>query len=206
MLTLGIRGENMLQLDDKYKMIFLLVLSIGLTGIGFFSYEKTRASSLDYELEVYQATTESLEQESIIEEVSTQIPVYVCGAVKNAGVYYLPLGSLVEEAVQFAGGFAEEADATRINLAKEIVAHEQIVVPYIGQEGIIGESSNGLININTATLQELCTLPGIGEIKAGQIIAYRESHGAFTQTEALKNVSGIGEKIYAALEEYITIK
>lgn len=196
----------MLQLDDKYKMIFLLVLSIGLTGIGFFSYEKTRASSLDYELEVYQATTESLEQESIIEEVSTQIPVYVCGAVKNAGVYYLPLGSLVEEAVQFAGGFAEEADATRINLAKEIVAHEQIVVPYIGQEGIIGESSNGLININTATLQELCTLPGIGEIKAGQIIAYRESHGAFTQTEALKNVSGIGEKIYAALEEYITIK
>ena len=94
-------------------------------------------------------------------------------------------------------------------------AHEQIYIPKVGEEidkvmdsydNRLRESESGRTNINTAEIQELEKLPGIGEVKASQIIAYRNEHGLFKNLEELKNVSGIGQKTYEALLEYITIE
>ena len=156
--------------------------------------------------------------------------VYVCGAVANPGVYELPEGTRVYEAVEAAGGFSEDAEETYVNQALILSDQDRLYIPT--KEEASGEESGGtaygvtngagtaasggtssqdaesgsaLINLNTATQEELESLPGIGETRALAIIAYREEHGDFSSIEDIQNVSGIGEAIYANLKAYITV-
>ena len=158
------------------------------------------------------------------------IVVYVCGAVVSPGVYELPEGTRVYEAVEAAGGFAENAEETYVNQALILSDQDRLYIPTkdeASEEGTESaaygvtngagtaasgdasskdvESGSALINLNTATQEELESLPGIGEARALAIIAYREEHGAFSSIEDIQNVSGIGEAIYANLKAYITV-
>lgn len=148
--------------------------------------------------------------------------VHVSGAVQQPGVYALPEGARMAQAVEAAGGFAAEADQSSVNLAARLNDGEKLSIPVVGAELpqqqsaaslpgtaralTIEDNSPGLVNINTASLEELMTLPGIGETKAGNIIAYRQEHGGFESIEELDEVSGIGEATLKPLLELVTVE
>lgn len=171
------------------------------------------------------------------------IYVHVCGAVKSPGVYELPEGSRFCDAVEMAGGFAEEAMRDYLNMAAFLADGSRLEIPtkeeierrkkaekdspkpakndedaysyytVSGKAAADAESgqssriaSDGLVNINTADASELCALPGIGEGRAKAIIEYREKQGGFRKKEDIMQVSGIGEKMYARMEAYLTIE
>ena len=137
------------------------------------------------------------------------LAVHVCGAVMQEGVYYLPAGSLVCDALQAAGGFRGDADHDVLNLAQEIRPGEQIRVPTITEAFSVRQAESdaaaGLVNINTADKTELMTLPGIGEVRAEAIVAYRRSHGAFAAVKDILQVTGIRESIYEDIKDKITV-
>ncbi|GFN22561.1 MAG: ComEA family DNA-binding protein [Thermoanaerobacteraceae bacterium] len=140
------------------------------------------------------------------------ITVHVAGAVERPGVYQLPAGARVNEAVQVAGPLPE-ANPHALNLAAPLQDGQQVVVPRQGEEGsapaspgaAAGGVSRGKININTASLEELDSLPGIGPALAQRILDYRQQHGPFRTIEDLQNVSGIGVKRFEELKELITV-
>ena len=145
------------------------------------------------------------------------VRVYVSGAVATPGVYTLPPKSLVDDALKAAGGATTEADLERINLAQEVRDQQQIHVPRKGESGPSqpapatpggpsAPSGGKKININTATLAELDTLPKIGPVTAQNIIDYRTKNGPFKKIEDLKNVSGIGDATFEALKDLITVE
>lgn len=164
-------------------------------------------------------------------EKNSTICVYICGAVVNEGVYEVPAGSRVSDVLDKAGGYSEEALHGYVNLARTLEDGERVYIPdkqeleslgilegdgsssgsgdSSGSGGASGASADGsketLVNINTADSETLQTLPGIGEKKAADIIAYREEHGAFSSTEDLKNISGIGDSTFEKLSPHITV-
>ena len=130
------------------------------------------------------------------------VTVYVSGAVATPGVYTLPEGSRVEAAVQAAGGLLPGAEANNINLALPIADGQQINIP-----GIVDTShaNAGRVNINTATLEELETLPGIGPTTAENILNYRLQQGPFQVIQEIQNVPGIGPATFAVIQDYISV-
>jgi competence protein ComEA len=130
------------------------------------------------------------------------LTVYVSGAVATPGVYTLPAGSRVDAAVQAAGGFLPGAEQESINLAKPLEDGQQIDVP-----GIVDTShvNAGRVNINTATVAELDTLPGIGPTTAQSIVDYRLQNGPFQAIQDIQNVPGIGPTTYDGIKDYITL-
>lgn len=162
-----------------------------------------------------------------VEETTTMIPqncyVDIKGEVLRPGVYEFSCESRIQEVIKKAGGFTEEADETKINLAQKITDQMQMIVPNVNskQEGGVtegnsekGNSSNttpsnskqGTFNINTATLEELQTIKGIGKKKAESILQYRKEHGPFRTKEDLLQVKGIGKKALEAIESQVTFQ
>ena len=141
------------------------------------------------------------------------IVVYITGAVPRAGVYALPKGARIQDAVSAAGGFLAEADKSQINLAALLEDGQQLSIPYIeGASPVIGTpvpevetSTTELIDINTASSEQLETLPGIGPTTAQKIIEYREQNGPFLSTEDIINVPGIGPGTYERIKDLITV-
>lgn len=146
--------------------------------------------------------------ESLPPSTPAILHVYLSGAVMKPQVVELPGGSLLEDALVVAGGPAPEADLESINLAAPLINHQHIHIPArevtpVSTGDVV--SPTALINLNTATLTDLLTLPGIGEIRAQAILAYRAEYGAFERIEDLQNVSGIGPATYERLAPYITV-
>ena len=162
-----------------------------------------------------------------VDETTTMTPqncyVDIKGEVLRPGVYEFSCESRMQEVIKKAGGFTEEADETKINLAQKISDQMQIIVLNVQskQEGGVteensekGNSSNtspsnskqGTVNINTATLEELQTIKGIGKKKAEAILQYRKEHGAFRTKEDLLQVKGIGKKALEAIESQVTFQ
>ena len=162
-----------------------------------------------------------------VEETTTMMPqncyVDIKGEVLRPGVYEFSCESRMQEVIKKAGGFTEEADETKINLAQKISDQMQIIVPNLHskQEGGVTEgnsekgnlsnttpsnSKQGTVNINTATLEELQTIKGIGKKKAEAILQYRKEHGAFRTKEDLLQVKGIGKKALEAIESQVTFQ
>jgi competence protein ComEA len=146
----------------------------------------------------------------------TPMLVNVVGAVPRPGLYELPEGSRVHDAVDAAGGLLADADASSINLAAPLEDGELLAIPFVGGgEALTRSSDTGLatdvpanpdlININTATVEELDNLPGIGPTTAQKIIDYRTENGPFQQIEDLLNVSGIGPSTFEQLKDLITV-
>ena len=162
-----------------------------------------------------------------VEETTTMMPqncyVDIKGEVLRPGVYEFSCESRIQEVIKKAGGFTEEADETKINLAQKITDQMQIIVPNLHskQEGGVTEgnsekgnlsnttpsnSKQGTVNINTATLEELQTIKGIGKKKAEAILQYRKEHGSFRTKEDLLQVKGIGKKALEAIERQVTFQ
>jgi len=168
---------------------------------------------------------ESVENDSVVSSVESEsllCYVHVCGAVVHPGVYQLKSGSRVYEAIQMAGGVTDKAYDAGLNQASVISDGDRIVVPTIEEweaglfkenvtdagvleSGVQERTSNGLVNLNTASKDELCTLQGIGESRAEAIISYREQYGKFTSIEEIQNVSGIKEGLYNKIKDRITV-
>jgi len=157
-------------------------------------------------------------QQIVLPPAPTQAPIAVdvSGAVISPGVYFLEIGSRVEDAIEAAGGFLPEAFTESINLAAPLSDGSKVLVPIypgnpppdlIGQENqdSVGDTTSFPININTANKETLMLLPGIGEIKAQAIIDYRTQNGPFTELEQIQEVSGIGPVTFENLKDLITI-
>lgn len=140
---------------------------------------------------------------------SPEICVYVCGEVNYPGVYSLPPDSRVNDALNAAGGFTQEADRSYVNLAARVSDGDRLYFPGVAeaaQEKAAEEALKaGLVNINTADEELLCTLPGIGSSRAQDIISYREDNGAFESKEDIMKVSGIKESAYSKICDKITV-
>ena len=151
---------------------------------------------------------EHITQEAGGEEVARSLLVYVCGAVQEPGVVALEENARVVDAIVLAGGMTGEADATYVNLAAKITDGEKIYVPTVAEvvQWETQEAEDTLVNINTADKTELSTLPGIGESKAEDIIAYREKNGSFQSKEELMNISGIKENLFEKIAEKIKVE
>lgn len=130
------------------------------------------------------------------------LTIYVSGAVATPGVYILPEGSRVDEAIQAAGGFLPGAEQENINLAKLLDDGQQVDVP-----GVVDTShvNTGRVDINTATVTQLNALPGIGLTTAQSIVGYRLEHGPFQSIQDIENVPGIGPATFDGIKDYITI-
>jgi len=140
------------------------------------------------------------------------IQVYVSGAVKHPDVYTLPARCIVKDAMLAAGGPAEDADLDRINLAAPLSDGMQIHFPRKGEaapapggSGPGGAPASGPVNINTATLDQLDTLPGIGPSIGQSIIDYRTANGPFKTIEQIKDVKGIGDALFEKIKNSITV-
>jgi len=205
----------------KKSNIRVLLLSMGLIlCVGIFS-------GCDQEDEVAffsESATELQENETFVEEIPEDISeeiseeigkpgeilVYICGAVKEPGVIALPEGSRTNDAVQAAGGFTENAAVTSVNLAQKLQDEQMIVVlteeEFNVREEAVSGAEDGLVNLNTADISDLCSLPGIGESKARDIITYRKKNGAFRNKEEIMQVTGIKENLYRKICDMISVK
>ncbi len=147
--------------------------------------------------------------------------IYVCGEVRHSGVYELPIGSRICDALEAAGGLTDEASPDYWNLARLLEDGEMIFFPTREEAqkrreaaeaagaaetfSAEGAAADGRVNINTATEDQLMTLPGIGEVRASAIIAYRSRHGAFSGEEDIMQVSGIGSALFENIRDFITV-
>lgn len=148
--------------------------------------------------------------ESGLENEIPKAFVYVCGAVVRPQVVEIPEGSRIQDALEAAGGFSENAHKEYVNLAEKVKDGQKLYFPTM-EEVILWEEEaqnkkQGLVDINTAGLEELMTLPGIGESRAKDILSYREANGAFEQIEDLQKVPGIKENMYAKLCDKIVVR
>ena len=138
--------------------------------------------------------------------------VHILGAVAVPGLYELHEGDRAVDAVAAAGGFADGADQSQLNLARFVTDGEQIVVPVVGAPppaagGAAGGGAvvAGKVNINTADAAALETLPRVGPAMAARIIEWRDTNGRFTTVEDLMSVTGVGEKTFDSLKELVTV-
>ena len=182
----------------------VLLLFVGVGGL-FPKKEETVEDVTVVETSILAEKTEvSSTQETVIF-------VDIKGAVKNPGVYQMKSGDRVKDALDAAGGLTDEADSQKVNLAQRVEDQMVIVVPKVGEEatempaGATSKeaSKEGKVNINTATVEELKTLKGVGEKKAEAIIEYRKKNGSFKTKEDLMKVRGIGKKLFESFQERI---
>lgn len=179
-------------------------------------------------------STDRTELSDASSEETKTLVVHICGAVSAPGVYELPAGSRIIDAVEAGGGFLPEADEACCNLAEEIVDGCQIYIMKKTESCADGQTEkkagiqtspdsdmqttdrnvrsnsataleNGLVNLNTADVAALMTLPGIGESRAKAIISYREQHGAFAQIEDIMKISGIKQAAFSKIKDKITV-
>lgn len=179
-------------------------------------------------------STDRTELSDASSEETKILVVHICGAVSAPGVYELPAGSRIIDAVEAGGGFLPEADEACCNLAEEIVDGCQIYIMTKTESCADGQTEkkagiqtspdsdmqttdrnvrsnstpaleNGLVNLNTADVAALMTLPGIGESRAKAIISYREQHGAFAQIEDIMKISGIKQAAFSKIKDKITV-
>ena len=144
-----------------------------------------------------------------LDPIPTQalLTIHVTGEIKNPGVYQLQPGSRVADAIRAAGGLLSPANDATVNQAGLLRDGQQV---YIGTSSLVAPTMNpverrGMINLNTADVDSLMTLPGIGEVHARDIIKYREEKGGFKKVEELMDVNGIGQATFDKLKPYITV-
>ncbi len=218
MLGKSIRHRNICK-RELVAVLFALFSSLFLGGCGAVNTVEAELSSLESS-ETAEEMTEPSEERAET-EFPSEIYVYVCGAVENAGVYKLPQGSRVFEAVEKAGGLGKEAAEDALNQASLLSDGDEIRIPTKkeaeeakkvlnagengGQRaaGGLAEAEDGRVNINTASASELTEISGIGKTRAEAIVSYRESEGAFAAIEDIKKVPGIKDGLFSKIKDKI---
>ena len=210
--------EAIIEKIKEYKII-VICTGLGLLVGGFFllkpdSQTPVKETNLQAEVAAVSkdSSTEKEEKDESVEQ--DLITVDVKGAVKSPGIYDLPVGSRVNDAVQKAGGLTEQADSKSLNLAQKVSDEALVYVPTKGEEVASQQTGSGTdsstskakkVNLNKASLEELKQVKGLGGKRAQDIIDHRESNGKFKSVDELKKVSGIGAKTIEKLKDYVTV-
>ena len=211
-------------INKKQKILLIIIISIITLGIIYYSQIVKITEEFDIDeqnLEIVENKTE--EKTEDIDQVA-KIIVHVSGAVKQEGIVELEENSRVADAIELAGGVTENAYMKDVNLAELLEDGMKIYIPskeevenkkesgnYVGNTNTSNKNTtdkndlNTKVNINTATKEELDTLPGIGESTANKIINYREENGKFKSIEEIKEVSGIGDSRFEQIKDLIEI-
>lgn len=211
--------EELIEKIKEYKII-VICAGLGLVLGGFFLLKpatQTPAKETNLQAEVTSVANDSTDEkedknqkeESVKQDLIT---VDVKGAVKAPGIYDLPVGSRINDAVQKAGGLTDNADSKSINLAQKISDETLVYVPtreeVTSQETPSSSSNskgNKKVNLNKASLEELKQVKGLGAKRAQDIIDHRDSNGKFKSVDDLKKISGFGAKTIEKLKDYVTV-
>ena len=214
--------EAIIEKIKEYKIIVICAV-LGLALGGFFLLKPTSQTSVketNLQAEVAAVSKDSSSEKEIKKEEKEESPeqdlitVDVKGAVKSPGIYDLPVGSRVHDAVQKAGGLTDEADSKSLNLAQKISDEALVYVPTKGEEATSQQAASETspstskekrVNLNKASLEELKQVKGLGGKRAQDIIDHREANGKFKSVDELKKVSGIGAKTIEKLKDYVTV-
>lgn len=211
-------------LNVRNIVLIILALFCILSSFYLYGRNKSKVFKDEYMKNIFVEESESekdiLENDSVetlgenvVNNTPNKITVEIKGEVKNPDVYEIDDGSIIRDLINMAGGLTQEANIDGINRAEKLRANQLIVIPNndnannnIGSSIVsTGSSSDGIININTATLSELQNITGVGEVKAQSIISYREKNGGFKSIEEIKNVDGIGDKTFEKIKDQISI-
>lgn len=195
---------------NKVSIIKYSVAACIFLAAGGLYYSASTAQAGNESGTYYEMTIGNTEDGSYTNEQTTAtIYVYICGFVEQPGVYSVIDGSRIFEVINMAGGLTKEAVAGSINQAETVCDGDMIYIPYEG-ESVKFKSGNkedsGLVNINSASTEQLMTLPGIGESRAKAIVDYREQNGGYNTIEDIMNVSGIKESAFNKIKDYICVK
>lgn len=222
-----IKKKNFNEIEEKKKFVVKSIIIVAVLIIAVTCYIKNRIDENSYNniYENLQLENNVFDQNFIIKaeednDKNEKIKVYVTGAVNEPGVIELKEGERVEDAINLAGGIRDDANLEQVNLAYCLEDGQKIYIPNINEKEIEyitkengdkiiqeNESSNkSKININTGEIEELKKLPGVGESLAQKIIDYRNENGKFKNVDDLRNVSGIGEKKFESMKEYIVVR
>lgn len=201
--------EEIYSYVKRNKIVLVVLVLSGFLGGGYLLTHQSKPTPVQNELITTVKKTPNKKTNKV--ETDKSLVIDIQGAVKNPGVYHLKNGSIVQAALQMAGGLQSNADVKQINQAKKINDQMQIYVPAIGEKQ--GGNANGdnkseskkVININTATADDFKDVSGIGPKKAEKIIAFREKNGNFQELHDLTKVSGIGEKSLESLKDQLTV-
>ena len=214
--------EAIIEKIKEYKIIVICAI-LGLALGGFFLLKPTSQTSVketNLQAEVAAVSKDSSSEKEVKKEEKEEsaeqdlITVDVKGAVKSPGIYDLPVGSRVHDAVQKAGGLTEEADSKSLNLAQKVSDEALVYVPTKGEEATSQQAASETspstskekrVNLNKASLEELKQVKGLGGKRAQDIIDHREANGKFKSVDELKKVSGIGAKTIEKLKDYVTV-
>ena len=213
--------EVIIEKIKEYKII-VICAGLGLVLGAFFLLKPSRpepAKETNLQAEVAAISKDSSAEKEVKKEEKEEpleqdlITVDVKGAVKSPGIYDLPVGSRVHDAVQKAGGLTEEADSKSLNLAQKVSDEALVYVPSrreeTSQQTASGTPSSTSkekkVNLNKASLEELKQVKGLGGKRAQDIIDHREANGKFKSVDELKKVSGIGAKTIEKLKDYVTV-
>lgn len=211
--------EAIIEKIKEYKII-VICTGLGLLVGGFFLLKPAPhipVKETNLQAEVAAVSKDSVSENEVKKEEPVEqdlITVDVKGAVKAPGIYDLPVGSRVNDAVQKAGGLTEQADSKSLNLAQKVSDEALVYVPTKGEEAASQQTASGTasstskekkINLNKASLEELKQVKGLGGKRAQDIIDHRETNGKFKSVDELKKVSGIGAKTIEKLKDYVTV-
>ena len=214
--------EAIIEKIKEYRII-VICAGLGLALGAFFLLKPSSQTSVketNLQTEVSAVSKDSSSEKEVKKEEKEESPeqdlitVDVKGAVKSPGIYDLPVGSRVHDAVQKAGGLTDEADSKSLNLAQKISDEALVYVPTKGEEAASQQatsvtspstSKDKKVNLNKASLEELKQVKGLGGKRAQDIIDHREANGKFKSVDELKKVSGIGAKTIEKLKDYVTV-
>ena len=213
--------EAIIEKIKEYKII-VICAGLGLLVGGFFLLKpapQTPVQETNLQAEVTAVSKDSVSEKEVKKEEKEEpleqdlITVDVKGAVKSPGIYDLPVGSRVNDAVQKAGGLTDQADSKSLNLAQKVSDEALVYVPTKGEEASQQSGSGATsstskekkVNLNKASLEELKQVKGLGGKRAQDIIDHRETNGKFKSVDELKKVSGIGAKTIEKLKDYVTV-
>lgn len=196
--------------------IILIVSVITYNKYGFKELKKNDTESIFVDEDKNECVENKVENKDMIIKLKDEyIVVEIKGEVRKPDVYTLKEDSIVKDLIDKAGGLKENADLSNINRAKKLQNHELIYIGNVNDKNqnintsdinlLNKEESNGKVNINIATIDQLKTLNGIGDTKAKNIIEYREKNGGFKSTDDIKNVDGVGDKMFEKIKEQIEI-
>lgn len=207
--------------DKKDKIIYGLIIAVFIL-IANFAYTNNIAGIFDKSDKISLIDEDNLNDEDNDMDSNKEAPndsikkVYISGEINKPGVYQIKDGDRLEDLINEAGGLTDKASEKTLNLAQRLDDQMKIYIPNIDEENsledidpnqaanISANSKSDLININTASKEELMSLPNIGDKRADAIIEYRSAN-KFEKIEDIKNVTGIGDKFYEALKDLITI-
>ena len=214
--------EAIIEKIKEYKII-VICACLGLALGGFLLIKPSTqkpVTETNLQAEVATVSKDSSSEKEVKKEEKEESPeqdlitVDVKGAVKSPGIYDLPVGSRVHDAVQKAGGLTDEADSKSLNLAQKVSDEALVYVPTKGEEVASQQTASGTtpstskekkVNLNKASLEELKQVKGLGGKRAQDIIDHREANGKFKSVDELKKVSGIGAKTIEKLKDYVTV-